>query len=277
MTQTRKTTTQLIQYALLILLAVICVIPFYVMIINATRTNGQIAVNAVSFIPGSSLSENYKNLNKTINMLGALRNSAFIAVPTTLLSAYFGALAAYGFSKFNFKGRNVLFMIAISTMMIPFQLCYLGIYQAAAQLKLINTYWPIILPAVANASTVFWLRNHMSSIIDDAYMEAARIDGYSELRIFHFIVLPLSKVGLFTISIFNFVHSWNDYISPLMFLSHNDKFPLSLAIAVVKNVDFQDQGAIYCGVAMSVMPILLVYLFLNSKIIGGVTAGGIKG
>ncbi len=227
----QKLITQTIQYLLLIVLAILCVVPFYVMMINATRTNGQIAVNAVSFLPGKNLIENYKHLNATINMLGALRNSALIAVPSTLLSAYFGALAAYGFAKFDFRGRNLLFMIALSTMMIPFQLCYIGIYQAAATLRLINTYWPIILPAIANASTVFWLRNHMSSVIDDAYMEAARIDGYSEIRIFHTIVLPLSKVGLFTISIFNFVHSWNDYISPLMFLSHNNKYPLSLAIA----------------------------------------------
>lgn len=276
MTQKRKFLGYIIKYAVMILLAAICIVPFYIMLINATRTNAEISVG-VSFLPGTNLVRNYRNLNNTINMLGALKNSILIAVLSTLLTSYFGTMAAYGFAKFRFKGRNLLFMLAISTMMIPFQLCYLGIYQAAAGLKLINTFWPIILPAVANASTVFWMRNHMAGVIDNAYIEAARLDGYSEIGIFHAIILPLSRIGLFTISIFNFVAAWNDYMAPLMFLSRNQKFPLSLAIAVVKAADYQDQGAIYTGVAMSVLPILAVYLFLNSKIIGGVTAGGVKG
>jgi cellobiose transport system permease protein len=263
-------------YAFLIFLAAICIIPFYTMMINATRTNAQISV-AVSFLPGRNLATNYANLNDTINMLGALKNSMIIAVLSTVLTGYFGAMAAYGFAKFRFKGRDLLFILALSTMMIPFQLCYIGLFQAAARLHLINTFWPIILPAVANATTVFWMRNHMASVIDNAYIEAARVDGFSEIAIFHTLILPLSQNGLFTVSIFNFVHAWNDYIAPLIFLSKNDTFPLSLAIAVVKQADFQDQGAIYAGVAMSIIPILIVYLFLNSKIISGITVGGIKG
>lgn len=276
MIQAKRLIGRSIQYTLLILLASICLVPFYVMIINATRTNAQISVG-ISFLPGDNFVQNFKNMNKTINMLGALKNSIIISVPSTVLAGYFGAMAAYGFSKFQFKGRSILFAISISTMMIPFQLCYLGIHRAAAELSLINTYWPIILPEIANVSTVFWMRSHIGSIIDDAYIEAARIDGLSEFGIFHAIILPLSKVGIFTISIFNFVHAWNNYIGPLMFLSQNRKFPLSLAIAIIKAADYQDQGAIYAGVAMSVLPILIVYLFFNSKITSGITAGGVKG
>jgi multiple sugar transport system permease protein len=263
-------------YVPLILLSAVCVIPFYVMMINATRTNAEISV-AVSFFPGRNLVRNYAKLNDTINMLGALRNSVIIASLSTVLTGYFGAMAAYGFAKFRFKGRSLLFALTLSTMMIPFQLCYIGLYQAVARLHLINTFWPIIVPAMANAATVFWMRNHMTSVVDTAYMEAARIDGYSEMAIFHAIVLPLARNGLFTVSIFNFVNAWNDYIAPLIFLYSNERFPLSLAIAVVKQADFQDQGAIYAGVAMSVLPILIVYGFLSSKIISGISVGGIKG
>ena len=170
-----------------------------------------------------------------------------------------------------------MFAIALATMMIPTQLSLLGIYQASAKMKLLNTYWPIILPYVANTATLFWLRQYIEGTIDNGFIEAARIDGYSEIGIFHNIILPLSRVGIFTISIFNFVHVWNDYISPVMFISKNAKVPLSVAIAIVKAADFQDQGAIYAGVTISVLPILVVYLFLNSKITGGLTAGGIKG
>ena len=266
----------IVLYAFLVFLAAICIVPFYTMMINATRSNAEISVT-LSLLPGKSLVNNYMHLNETINMLGALKNSLVIAVLSTALTGYFGAMAAYGFSKFRFKGRNALFVLALSTMMIPFQLCYIGLFQASARLHLINTFWPIILPAIANATTVFWMRNHMSSVIDDAYIEAARVDGFSEMSIFHTLILPLSQNGLFTVSIFNFVYAWNDYIAPLIFLSKNEKFPLSLAIAIVKQADFQDQGAIYAGVAMSIIPILVVYLFLNSKIISGLTVGGVKG
>lgn len=269
-------TGRFIQYFLLMLLAAICIVPFYVMLINATRTNAQISVS-ISFLPGTNLRQNIKNMNETINMLVSFRNSIIISLPSTILAGYFGTMAAYGFSKFRFRGRNLMFAIALATMMIPMQLSLLGIYQASAKLKLLNTYWPIILPWIANTATLFWLRQYIDSTIDNGFIEAARIDGYSELGIFHRIILPLSREGIFTISIFNFVHAWNDYISPVLFVSKNARFPLSVAIAVVKAKDFQDQGAIYAGVAVSVLPILIVYLFLNSRITGGLTAGGIKG
>jgi len=272
----KKMTGRFIQYFLLMLLAAICIVPFYVMLINATRTNAQISVS-ISFLPGTNLRQNIKNMNETINMLVSFRNSIIISLPSTILAGYFGTMAAYGFSKFRFRGRNLMFAIALATMMIPMQLSLLGIYQASAKLKLLNTYWPIILPWIANTATLFWLRQYIDSTIDNGFIEAARIDGYSELGIFHRIILPLSREGIFTISIFNFVHAWNDYISPVLFVSKNARFPLSVAIAVVKAKDFQDQGAIYAGVAVSVLPILIVYLFLNSKITGGLTAGGIKG
>ncbi|MDI9483301.1 MAG: carbohydrate ABC transporter permease [Bacillota bacterium] len=276
MKKTEKMLIKFIQYFLLILLSVICIIPFYIMIINSTRTNAQISV-AVSFLPGTNLIQNIKSLNKTISMMVSLKNSILISLPSTLLSGYFGTMAAYGFSKFRFRGSKAMFAIALATMMIPTQLSLLGIYQASAKMKLLNTYWPIILPSVANTATLFWLRQYIESTIDDGFIEAARIDGYSEIGIFHNIIIPLSRVGLFTISIFNFVHVWNDYISPVMFISRNAKVPLSVAIAIVKAADYQDQGAIYAGVTISVLPILVVYLFLNSKITGGLTAGGIKG
>ena len=272
----QKALLRTIQYSLLALLAVICVAPFYIMLVNATRASHDI-VQRLSFIPGRSLLTNFKNLSPAIDIFGALKNSILIAVPSTLLTGYFGTMAAYGFCKFNFKGRNLLYGLALCTLMIPAQLSLLGIYQVAGQLKLLNTFWPIVLPSICNVSTVFWMRSHMQSTLDSAYIEAARIDGYTELGIFNWIVIPLSRAGLFTISIFNFVNAWNDYIGPLMFLSRNAKFPLSLAVAIVKQTELKDQGVIYTAISFTVLPILLVYFFLNPKITGGITAGGVKG
>ena len=272
----KKYAVRTVQYILLGLLALICIAPFYIMLINATRKSPEI-VRGISLIPGPNLVENFQALYNTLNITGSLMNSVFIAVPSTLLTAYFGTMAAYGFAKFRFKGRNFLYAMALCTLMIPMQLSMLGIYQVAGQMRLLNTFWPIVLPAICNVSTVFWMRSHMQSVMDSAFIEAARIDGYSELGIFHNIVLPLSKAGLLTISIFNFVGAWNDYMGPLMFLSKNDKFPLSLAVAIVRQAELKDQGVIYAAVTFTVLPTLLVYLFLNQKITSGVTAGGVKG
>lgn len=265
-----------VQYILLGMLALICIAPFYIMIINSTRKSHEI-VQGLSLVPGGNLIANFKALYRTLDIVAALFNSIRIALPSTLLTAYFGTLAAYGFAKFKFRGKNILYWLALSTLMIPMQLSMLGIYQAAGKLKLINTYWPIILPAICNVSTVFWMRSHMRSVLDISYIEAARIDGYSELGIFHHIVIPLSRMGLLTITIFNFVNAWNDYIGPLMFLSKNSKFPLSLAVAIIRQAELQDQGVIYAAVSFAVFPTLVVYFFLNQKITSGVTAGGIKG
>lgn len=274
--KTKKVLGHTIQYILLGLLAVICILPFYIMIINATRDSHAIA-QGLTLVPGTSLVKNFVKISKTLDIVKSLWNSIAIAVPSTLLTAYFGTMAAYGFAKFKFRGRGVLYALALCTLMIPMQLSLLGLYQAAASLKLLNTYWPVVLPAICNVSTVFWMRSHMQSVLDTSYIEAARIDGYSELGIFHRIVIPLSRAGLLTISIFNFVNAWNDYMGPLMFLSKNDKFPLSLAVALIRSAEIQDQGAIYAAVTFTVLPILLVYFFLNQKITSGVTAGGVKG
>ncbi|MCL2250017.1 MAG: carbohydrate ABC transporter permease [Oscillospiraceae bacterium] len=272
----KRVLTNTITYVLLGFLVLICIIPFYNMIINATLPNHLIA-SRINLLPGTMILDNYETMRTFVDMISALRNSVFISVPSTILTAYFGTMAAYGFSKFNFKGKNALFLLVLSTLMIPHQLTLIGLFQIANAVNLIDSYWPIVLPAIANAMTVFWMRAHISSNIDSSFLDAARIDGCGEILIFHTIIIPLSRNGIFTISILNFVGSWNDFMTPLVMLNTQRLFPASVAVAILRGVDGSFQGAVYMGVALTIIPILVTYLFLNSKITGGITAGGVKG
>lgn len=263
-------------YGSFLLLSAVCIIPFYMMIINATLPNADIAYK-INLLPGKFFLKNYESLKIFINIWGYLGNSVLIALPSTVLAAYFGTMAAYGFAKFKFRGNGMLFGLVLATMMIPYQLSLLGFFQMAAKANLVDTYWPIILPSIANAGTVFWMKGYIESVINDSLIEAARLDGYNELAVFNKVILPLSRVGVVTISIFNFVHAWNDYMTPLIFLNTVTKYPISVGIAALKGVEGQDQGVTYAALALSIMPIIIVYLFLNSRITGGITAGGVKG
>lgn len=262
-------------YLFLILLAIICFTPFYIMIINATRPSFEI-MKGLSLIPGSNIVQNYKNLMVATPIWRGFSNSLIIAVSSTILSGYFGALTAYAFSKFRFKGNKVLFWFVLGTMMIPLQLGLIGYYMLTIKLHLINTYWALILPTIANAATVFFLKMYMDANVDIALLEAARIDGGSEFYIFNRVVIPITMPAIATMSILNFIFSWNNYMSPLVLLLDKEKFTLPILIALVKGTYKQDFGAQYLAVAISVVPIIIAFMFFSRYIISGITAGALK-
>ncbi len=272
----KKIISYIILYAFLLFLTVICVLPFYSMIISATHTGADLAKGLV-VLPGEAFFGNYERLLRTTDIWRWFFNSFFIALPSTMLSAYFGALTAYGFAKFRFKGRGILYMVVLSTMMIPGQVTLIGLFQISKMYGLLNTYVPLVAPAIISGTSVFWMRSAIESTIDDAYIEAARIDSYGEFMIFNKIIIPLVKPAIATISIINFIGVWNNYMGPLIMLNSDRKYPLALGIAILKGMESQDLGVIYMGVAISIVPIMIVFSFLSKHIIGGLTVGGVKG
>jgi multiple sugar transport system permease protein len=262
-------------YLFLVVLAIICFTPFYIMIINATRST-QAINRGISLIPGKAAVENYKSMMTSMNIWRGFLNSLIIAISSTILSGYFGALTAYGFSKFRFKGNKVLFWFILGTMMIPLQLGLIGYYQLTANLHMINTYWALILPAVSNAATVFFLKMYIDSNVNESLLEASRVDGSSEFYTFNRIVFPIILPGVATMSILNFITSWNNYLTPLVLLFDKDKFTLPILIALVKGTYKQNLGAQYMAVAISVIPILIAFIFFSKYIISGITAGALK-
>ncbi len=266
-----------ILYLLLILLAVMCLLPFLLMLVNATRSGAEISTS-FTFIPSTHLKENWVILSDYFDLFLGMRNSLLVAVPATLLGAYFSALTAYGLAMYKFKGNKIIFGAILVFMMIPGQLSLIGFYQLCTKLHLVNSYVPLVLPAVAAPGTVFFLRQYILSSVPPSLVEAARIDGAPELYSFPRIILPLIAPALATMGIMGFIGNWNSYLLPMIILNKNEKFTLPVMMATLRaSLDVtRNQGATYLAVAISVIPILLVFCFFSKYIISSISAGAVK-
>lgn len=266
-----------ILYVCLTILAAMCLLPFLLMIVNATRSGVEIT-HSFTLIPSSHLRENWDALFNYVNLFRGFGNSIIVAVPATILTAYFSAITAYAMAVYRFKGNTWLFKIIVIFMMIPAQLSLIGFYNLCQKLHMVDSYLPLILPAIASPGTVFFLRQYVQATLSKALLEAARIDGAGELHIFHKIVLPIMAPGIATMSIGSFIGNWNNYLVPLILLNTPNKMTLPVMITTLNAAtDLQkNQGAIYLGVAISVVPILIVFCFCSKYIISSISAGSVK-
>ena len=263
-------------YFCLISLAIICFLPFYLMLMNATHDNSEIA-KQLWLVPGSALMANYKRLTESVDIWRGFFNSLFLSVCITAVSGYFSALTAYGFSRYKFKGNGILYWVVLGTMMVPTQLGLIGFYQEMSKIGLVDNYLALILPTIASAGSVFFIKGYTDGAVSESLIEAARIDGCNEFSIFHKIGLPLIMPSIATMSIFIFIATWNNYLLPLVMISTQEKYTMPILIVVAKGVYKTDFGAIYTGIAISVVPIMIAFVFMSKRIIGGLTIGGVKG
>lgn len=266
-------------YTFLAVVVIVSVIPFWIVLINSTRDGVSISTQGLTIFPGKSLIENYKILTENTDIMRGFMNSLKIAVMVTFLSGYFSALTAYGFHMYEFKGKNFLFGIILVFMMVPSQLAFLGYVKWMTQLGLMDTHAALIIPSIASIGTVFFLRAYISSSLSKEIIESARMDGASELYIFHRIALPLMAPGVATMSIFTFIGSWNNYLSARVILSSKDLETLPMVISSLKalRIWYQNQGAIYLGFAISIVPIVVVFIFASKYLIENISAGAVKG
>ncbi|MDO4306657.1 MAG: carbohydrate ABC transporter permease [Eubacteriales bacterium] len=269
---------KVILYIALIALAALCLLPFLMMMVNATRSGNEI-MGSFTLIPGNSLKANWKVVSSFFNIFKGMLNSVIVAVPATLLTAYFSSMTAFALAIYKFRGKNVLFVIILLFMMIPAQLGLLGFYDLVSFLHLVNSYIPLVIPAVAAPGIVFFLKQYVESTLPPALLEAARIDGAGELYIFHKIVLPIMSPGIATMSIGAFIGNWNSYLTPMILLTTKEKFTLPVLIATLNSSTdiVANQGATYLAVAISVIPILIVFCFCSKYIISSISAGSVKG
>jgi len=204
-------------------------------------------------------------------------NSAFIAICTTLLSVYFSALTAYGLHVYKFKGRTAIWIIILIIMMLPGSLTFIGFYQLMARWSLTDTYIPLIIPGIAAATTILFIRQYMKSVLSFELIDAARIDGAGEYRIFNTIILPVAIPALAAQSIFTFVGSWNNFLTPFIIISTQTKYTLPMLIQALRGDIYRTEfGGIYLGIAISLIPIIIFYGFMSRFIISGLTMGGLK-
>jgi multiple sugar transport system permease protein len=264
-------------HGLMIVLGLIAIVPLYLLLINATRSTEQINMG-ISVIPGGNVLHNWKTLaGRQFNIWHGFRNSAFISISTTILCIYFSALTAYGLHIYRFVGRTVIWTIILIVMMLPGTLTFIGFYQLMVLIGLTDSYLPLILPGIAAAATVLFIRQYMLSVLSMDLVDAARIDGAGEFMTFNIIILPLVVPALAAQAIFVFVGSWNNFITPFILLSTESKYTLPMLVQSLRgNIYRAEVGGIYLGIAISLIPIMIFYGFMSRFIISGITMGGIK-
>lgn len=264
-----------------ILLCIISIFPFYVMIVNTTLPSSTIK-QGIKLIPGGELISNFKGMlartaGKGTTVWQAMLHSVIIAVPATILQVYFATLTAYGLTVYQFKLRNMAWSFIMAIMMIPAQVSIIGFMNLMIKVNLYNTYWPLIIPAIAAPSTVYFMKQYMQGGLSVEIIEAARIDGSSEFATFNKIALPLMKPAMATQAIFAFIASWNNLYTPTMMISDNRKYTLPMFITGLKSDSIRtDYGFVYVGLTLTVLPLLVVYFALSKYIIAGVALGGVK-
>ena len=267
-----------IAYFVLILLSFLCLIWFYILFINATRSNAGLKTG-FTVVPGGFLVQNFTNMIKgTVPVLNGMLNSLIVAASSAALCVYFSCMTAFSIHAYSYVGRKAFFTFILMVMMIPTQVTALGFISFMNKLKLMDTFVPLILPAIAAPVVFFYMKQYMDSNLPLSLLEAARIDGCSEPQIFNRIVLPLMKPAIAVEAIFSFVSSWNNYFTPALILSTDKKKTLPILIAQLRSADWLkfDMGVVYVTIAFSIFPVIVVYLILSKSIVGGVTAGGVK-
>ena len=268
-----------VAYIVLILVSFLCLFWFYVLFINATRSNSELT-RGFTALPGVHLLENWINLkNGTLPIFNGILNSLFIALATAGLSTYFSTMTAYAIHAYDFKLKRFMFTFILMVMMIPTQVTALGFLQLIGKMGLDDSFVPLIVPAVAAPAVFFYMKQYMDSTLPLSLIEAARIDGSGEFRTFNQIVLPLMKPAIAVQAIFCFVTSWNNYFTPALVLHTDKKKTLPILIAQLRSADWLkfDMGQVYVMIAFSIFHVVVVYLLLSRYIVGGVTLGGVKG
>ena len=270
---------RVIAYIVLILISVLCLIWFYILFINATRSNGELS-RGFQPLPSTHLKENLNNLfTGTLPVLYGLRNSFIVAGLSAILCTYFSTLTAYAIHTYEFKGKSAMFTFILMIMMIPTQVTALGFVDLVNWMHLDDTLVPLIVPTIAAPITFFYMKQYMDSTLPLSLIEAARIEGSGEFHTFNTIALPLMKPAIAVQAIFTFVSSWNNYFVPSLVL-HKDKIKtLPILIAQLRSADWLkfDMGQVYAMIAFSIFPVIIVYLLLSKYIVGGVAVGAVKG
>ena len=270
---------RIIAYVVLILLSFLCLFWFWILLVNATRSKGELT-KGFSLIPSKWLLKNWQGLRAgTLPVWNGLINSLIVSGGSAVLCVYFSTMTAYAIHAYRFKGRNAIYTFILMIMMIPSQVTALGFLQLIRNMNLEDNLTPLIIPAIAAPVTFFYMKQYMDSTLSLSLIEAARIDGAGELRIFNSVVLPLMKPAIAVQAIFTFVSSWNNYFTPALIL-HKDKIKtLPVLIAQLRSADFLkfDMGQVYVFIAFSIFPVIIVYLILSKYIVGGVAAGAVKG
>jgi multiple sugar transport system permease protein len=262
-------------YAALASGAVLTLLPLLWMVSASLMPTGEATALPPRLLPSSVTLEHYAALFTRLNLARYAANSLLLAGAVTLISLLLNSMAGYAFAKFRFRGREPLFHLLLAALVIPGQVGMLPLFLMLKEMGCINTYWGVIIPGMASIFGIFLFRQYALSI-PDSLLDAARIDGAGELRIYWSLVLPVCRPILVTLAVFTFMGTWNDFLWPLIVLTDNRRYTLPVALANLLGEHVQDTELMMAGAVLTVLPVVIVFMFLQRYYIEGILAGGLK-
>ncbi|WP_150307568.1 carbohydrate ABC transporter permease [Planctomonas psychrotolerans] len=264
-------------YAFLLLAALACIFPLYWMFVVSSAGAGSASKLPPVLVPGTDLPRLVELVFTTVPFVQSLVNSAVVATTIAVGQALTCALAGFAFAKLHFRGRNALFIIVVLTMTVPSQLSVIPQYMIISELGWVDTLQALIVPGLASAFGIFWMRQHISSTISDELLQAARIDGASSWQIFWRIVFPIIRPAAFVLGLLGFVTSWNDFLWPFIVLKSPEMYTVQIAIKALQNNLFVDLGLAMAGSFLATLPLLVVFVFVGRRMVAGIMDGAFKG
>lgn len=261
---------------LLLALAVLSLAPLLWMLSVSFMPRGGASHFPPPLLPSAPTLDSYRALFATTGIGRNFANSLLVSAAITALSLLVNTMAGYAFAKLRFAGRERIFQLLLAALVVPAQVAMLPLFLLMKQLGLVNSYWGVIIPGMATVFGIFLVRQYARSI-PDALIEAARIDGAGELRIFFQIVLPMLKPVLATLAIFTFMGAWNDFMWPLIVLTDQQHYTLPVALASLSREHIMDVEMMMAGAVVTVLPVLLLFLLLQRYYIQGLLLGSVKG
>ena len=276
MNRKTKYLTSGILHLVMIACAGLTLLPFIWMVGASFMTSGEASSFPPKFIPDQFTLRQYLFLFQRLNVGRYFLNSMILAFAVTFISLFVNSLAGFGFAKYAFKGKQSIFTFLLSSMIIPGQVTMLPVFLLLKKMGLLNTYFGIIIPGMASIFGIFLIRQYLQGV-PDSLIEAARIDGASDFKIYWQIILPLAKPVLVTLALFTFMGTWNDFLWPLIVMTQNDMYTLPVALANLLGEYVQDPELMMAGSVITILPVMIVFLFLQKYYIRGILIGGLKG
>jgi alpha-1,4-digalacturonate transport system permease protein len=259
----------------LIALSLVVLIPVIWFILSSFKDIIDLSSRPPKILPTRWAFENYSQAFQMYDYMRYFMNSVFVTVVATLLTLIINSMAAFAFAKYNFRGRDGLFVLTLAMIMIPLQVILIPMYLVVSSLGLVNTYWGMIIPAAATPTGVFVIRQYMLTIPDEL-IESARIDGAGEFRIYARIMLPLARPALAVIAIFSILWRWNDFLWPLLIAQTERLYTLPVALALLNGQLVVPYNVVLAMSVMSIIPVLFMFVFMQRQIIQGIAHTGLK-
>lgn len=258
--------------------AVVMLLPFAWMISTSFKMENEIFTVPIKWLPSKVTLENYVKALQVVPIFKCMWNTLVIAVPKIIGEVFVSALVAFGFARFDFKGRNLFFMIMLATMMLPYEVTMIPTFMVWSALGFADSYVPLVLPAFCgSASFIFFLRMYFETVPKD-YEEAAWLDGAKNFKVFRMVFLPLAKPALVTICLWSFMGTWNDLLGQLIYIDSQEKYTIQLALASFSSMTGETLwGPLMAASFMALIPVILLLLYAQKYFMEGVKMGGIKG